>query len=154
MGLAEWLGTRSQSSCLGFDQELPSSSLGTNTLKKLPGPVIYPAMGPPVANSDQSLVESFEETLWETKKKKKVYQKKEVLICMRYHILYANLFFLQKKRFSLSPQNKEIIIRTSQTRVRLHHLRLPPLFCNKCSIQIIFHAHTHTCSVQCIGLKL
>ena len=28
---------------------------------------------PPVANSDQSLVESFDETLWETQKKKKIY---------------------------------------------------------------------------------
>ena len=68
MGLVESLDTQSQSGCLGFDQELPSSSQGTNTLKKLTEPAIFPAMGPPVMNSDQSLVESFEETLWETKK--------------------------------------------------------------------------------------
>ena len=52
MGLAEWLGTRSQSDCVGFDYELPCSSLGTSTLKKLPEPAIYPAMGPLVANND------------------------------------------------------------------------------------------------------
>ncbi|KAL0003520.1 hypothetical protein SO802_017301 [Lithocarpus litseifolius] len=33
-------------------KELPSSSPGTSTLKKLPGPAIYPALGPPVVNSD------------------------------------------------------------------------------------------------------
>ena len=71
MWLVEWLGTWSRSGCLGFDQELPSSSPGTSTLKKFPRPTIYPAMDSPVANSDQSLVESFEEILWETKKKKK-----------------------------------------------------------------------------------
>ena len=50
---------------------------------------------------------------------------------MRYHfqrliaqLLYIIrwLFFFQKKRFSLSLQNKGIIIRINQTQVRLHHL--------------------------------
>ena len=70
MGLVEWLGTRSQSGCLEFDQELPSSSPDTNILKKLSRPAIYPAMDPSVTNNDQSLVESFEKIPWETKKKK------------------------------------------------------------------------------------
>ena len=52
MGLVEWLDTRFQSSCLGFDWEFLSSNPDNSTLKKLSGPAIYLAMGPPVANSD------------------------------------------------------------------------------------------------------
>ena len=52
MGLVEWLGTRSQSNCLEFNWELPSSSSGTSTLKKLIGLAIYLVMSLPVANSN------------------------------------------------------------------------------------------------------
>ena len=52
MGLAKWLDTRSQSGCLGFDWEFPSSNPNTITLKKLPGPAIYLTMSPPVVNND------------------------------------------------------------------------------------------------------
>ena len=69
VGVAEWLGIQSQSGCLGFDQELPSSSLGNNTLKKPHKLAIYPVIDPPVTNNDQSLIESCEKTPWKTKKK-------------------------------------------------------------------------------------
>ena len=40
---------------------------------QLSEPAIYPAMGSPVANSDYSLIESFEKTLSNPKKKKKMF---------------------------------------------------------------------------------